>query len=281
MAQPLPTSVAAVQIVQALVARELVEGLGLPERRASDLLGIVPSSVSQYLSGKRLGPVLSTYLGHRGAREIARRTADRLISGAGAPRVLLEAAIELEEVLGGSTARPSGDAAPGLSVELQRKIPNWLRHRIAGEQNAVAECMRLAQRSRDELTRALFRQIASDSLRHAEIVASLAAYLDRGVTSSAPTGIDRTDVEALIQREHEAEASNEIDLGRELGGMLRILWESMESDELKHERLLELLLRDGLAAPPPPAEGDRGALSTPTNPPAARAKRRRGIRSRS
>jgi uncharacterized protein len=115
----------------------------------------------------------------------------------------------------------------------------------------VAECMRLAQRSRDELTRALFRQIASDSLRHAEIVASLASYLDRGVASSSPTGISRADVEQLIQREHEAEETSEVDLAPHLDGMMRVLWESMESDEHKHERLLQLLLEAELA-------GDRG-----------------------
>ena len=236
-----------VQVMQALVARELVQGFGLPERQAASLLGIVTSSVSQYLSGKRLAPTLSPYFGDEEARAIARRTAQELMGGAVGAKVLLGAAIELSEKVSGSHASPSAARKGSLRPELQRKVPRWLRNRIAGEQNAVAECMRLAQRSRDELTRALFRQIASDSLRHAEIVASLAAYLDRGVASSAPSGISREEVEHLIEKEHEAEATSEIDLGPELGGMMRILWESMESDEHKHERLLQLLLEAGLA----------------------------------
>ncbi len=236
-----------VQVMQALVARELVEGFGLPERKAAKLLGIVPSSVSQYLSGKRMGPTLASYLADPEARALARHTAELLLAGSTGGRAVLEAAIAL-----GEAGAPKGPPArrgssPGLSPELQRKLPGWLRARIAGEQNAVAECMRLAQRSRDELTRALFRQIASDSLRHAEIVASLAAFLDRGIASVAPSGISRTDVEHLIQREHEAEATSQVDIGPELGGMMRILWESMESDEHKHERLLQLLLAAGLA----------------------------------
>jgi uncharacterized protein len=243
-----PTSpVVWVQVMQALVARELVEGFGLSERQTAVLLGIVPSSVSQYLSGKRLGPTLSRFLDDEEARRLARRTAQQLMAGGAGSRAVLEASIALGERASppetSAHALPSSD---GLNPELRRKIPGWLRDRIAGEQSAVAECMRLAQRSRDELTRALFRQIASDSLRHAEIVASLAAYLDRGVSTSAPTGITRADVEDLIRREHEAEETSEIDLGPELGGMMRILWESMESDEKKHERLLELLLDAGL-----------------------------------
>ena len=242
-----PSPVVFVQVMQALVARELVEGVGLPERRAARMLGIVPSSVSQYLSGKRLGPTLSAYLDDPAAQDLARRTAERLRAGAPGPRAVLEAAIALGERTSRARPRRAADAG-GLPPRLRRKVPGWLRQRIVGEQNAVTECMRLAQRSRDELTRALFRQIASDSLRHAEIVASLAAYLDRGVAYSAPTGITRDDVEHLIRREHEAEATSEIELGPELGGMMQILWESMESDEKKHERLLELLLASNLGA---------------------------------
>ncbi|MCI4326063.1 MAG: hypothetical protein L3K16_00255 [Thermoplasmata archaeon] len=247
MPDALPSPVVFVQVMQALVARELVEGFGLPERQTAVLLGIVPSSVSQYLSGKRLGPTLSTYLGDEEARRIAHQTAQKLMTGSVSTRVVLEAAITLGERFGSRPPEGKGTKNDGLRPELQQKVPEWLRDRIRGEQNAVAECMRLAQRSRDELTRALFRQIASDSLRHAEIVASLAAYLDRGVASSAPTGITRRDVEQLIRREHEAEETSEIDLGPALGGMMRILWDSMESDEKKHEHLLQLLLDSGLA----------------------------------
>jgi uncharacterized protein len=249
-----PSPVAWVQVMQAMVARELVEGFGLPERKAADLLGVVRSSVSQYISGKRLGPKLARYLADEGARRLARTTAQRLMSSGGDARLVLEAAIALDEMFAptGSVGRTGTPRAPSNPVH--RDTPRWLRNRIAGEQNAVAECMRLAQRSRDELTRALFRQIASDSLRHAEIVASIAAYLDRGVSASVPTGITRADVEHLIAREHEAEKTSEGDLAPELGGVMRILWDSMEADERKHELLLQKLLESS----EPTGPGRRG-----------------------
>jgi len=237
-----PSPVAWVQVMQALVARELVEGFGLPERQAARLLGIVPSSVSQYLSGKRLGPMLGRFLGNEEARRVARRSAQELMEGHGDPKVVLEAAVLLSHRFGPGHRLPKKSAGPPDGKGVGREVPRWLRHRIAGEQNAVAECMRLAQKSRDELTRALFRQIASDSLRHAEIVASLAAYLDRGISSSVPTGITRGDVQDLVRKEHEAEASMEGDPGPDLGGVMKILWQSMEADERKHELLLEALL---------------------------------------
>lgn len=246
MSPTAPSPVVWVQVMQALVARELVEGFGLPERKAASLLGIVPSSVSQYLSGKRLGPTLAAYLGNEEARRIARRAAQALMTDSGGTRAVLEAAIALGERMGSDPVRRADLPPTEAPADRQRALPRWLRNRIAGEQNAVAECMRLAQRSRDELTRALFRQIASDSLRHAEIVASLAAYLDRGISSSVPTGITRSDIERLIAREHDAEATGGGDLGPDLGGVMRILWDSMEADERKHELLLEKLLSSDL-----------------------------------
>lgn len=253
---PAPSAVAGVQVMQALVARELVERFGLPERRAAALLGIVPSSISQYLSGKRLGPALAAYWNDEGARRLARRAAQQLVQGAGGPRSVLEAALALGER---PPSSPSAPVASGPPATPSRETPLWLRHRIEGEQQAVAECMRLAQRSRDELTRAIFRQIASDSLRHAEIVASLGELLDRGISSSRPSGITPTDVEALIARERAAEEAGDAGRRDGLGGVMGILWESMEADERKHELLLARLL-DAAREPPasaPPAGASR------------------------
>jgi transcriptional regulator with XRE-family HTH domain len=247
-----------VQVAQGLVARELVEGFGLSERQAAETLGLVPSAVSQYLSGKRLRRTLAGFESSEAARGVVRKAAQRLVTSQGDDRAtstLLETAIAL------SGASPSGGRSrrttAGLGAAQGRGNTAWIRHRIAGEQAAVTECMRLAQRSRDELTRAVFRQIASDSLRHAEIVAALAAYLDRGISRTVPSGITRADVRRLIAREHAAEESSAGDPGERFGGVMRILWESMVSDERKHDRLLELLLRAEFPSDPKSRRGSR------------------------
>ena len=261
--------VAQVQVMQALTARELVEGFGLPERQAAGLLGLAPSAVSQYLSGKRLGPKLVGPWDDQRARRIARETAQQLMAGAGGPELVLGAAIAFQALP--APPRRTSERRAGRPPAVPGGVPRWLRLRVAGEQSAVSECMRLAQRSRDELTRALFRQIASDSLRHAEIVASLAAYLDRGVATSAPTGITRSDVERLIARERAAEATSGATPVPEFGGVMQILWESMEADERKHDLLLRRLLESvggasgrPVADPPEPAPDPAPRETPPT-----------------
>lgn len=239
-----------VQLTQALVAHELVHSFGLSERRTAELLGVVPSAISQYLSGKRLGIPLMAISASDRPRRIARGVAQELIA-TDHPRefstgMILEAA---RAIAGAEPAPPHQEvhgSAAIASRPVDRTIAEFLNRRIALEHAAVADCMRLAQKSRDELTRAIFRQIASDSLRHAEIVASLASYLDRGLHATVATGITRSDIERMIRKEQEAESRTVAGLADELGGVMGLLWQSMEADERKHEVLLRHLLAPGL-----------------------------------
>lgn len=238
-----------VHVLQGLVVRELVEDLGVSGRRAAELLGVAPSAVSQYLSGRRLRAVFPAFPARGEARRIAREVARRLLempSGRAAPpRILLEAAAELAERTDGGRDLPRA-TEPDEGVP-DREIIRALRQRVRGEQAAVTSCMQLAQKARDELTRAIFRQIASDSLRHAEIVTSLAAYLDRGTASAHASGISRRDVIRLIAKEKAAEEGGP-DLTKWLGGTMGLLATSMEADERKHDELLRGLLASGFLA---------------------------------
>lgn len=253
-----------VQLTQALVAHELVHSFGVSERKTAELLGVVPSAVSQYLSGKRLGIPLQAISANEAPRRVARSVAQELIV-TDHPReysagLILDAARAIAGAVPAERKHASPERRDVAPRPVDRAISDFLRRRIALEQGAVADCMRLAQKSRDELTRAIFRQIASDSLRHAEIVASLASYLDRGLHATVATGVTRADVERMIRKEHEAESGSVRGLDDELGGVMSILWESMESDERKHEVLLEHLLTPGLLPGGEPApQGHRRA----------------------
>src|SRR3990170_2816540 len=220
-----------VQALQGLVARELVEGMGVSGRRAAELLGIAPSAVSQYLSGRRLRTLFPAFASREDARRVARRVAQALAglpSGKVAPpRLLLEGAAELAEKTGVSKGVALGAEGPAEAVP-DRELGRALRRRVVGEQAAVAGCMHLAQK-------------ASDSLRHAEIVASLATHMDRGTASTSASGITRRDVEKLIQAERDAEKEGP-DLSRWFGGTMGLLAASMEADERKHDELLRGLL---------------------------------------
>jgi predicted transcriptional regulator/rubrerythrin len=244
-------SISWVHLLQALAAREGVEQLGLSSRRVAELLGLAPSAVSQYLSGKRVERGFLAYASNEQARAIARRTMEGLIEAqeaSGPPtRVILEGAAALSELPESPERRTlATPKEPGGDTSVQmRELAKWLRQRVKAEQVAVTQCMRLAQKARDELTRALLRQIASDSLRHAEIVASLAPYIDRGVSGAYASGITRKEIEALIEGERRAEAQADSASAQRLQGTMALLISSMEADERKHAELLRGLLDSG------------------------------------
>jgi uncharacterized protein len=236
-----------VALLQSLIARELVEQLGLTTRRTAQLLGIAPSAVSQYLHGHRREGMVEEFGGRPEIIAVAHRAAVALAQTprgtAARSRSVLEAAAKVADLVGTGGPRPRRAAAERVDREVLRQ----LRERIAAEQAAVTACMKLAQKARDELTRAIFRQIASDSLRHADIVASLEVYLEAGTSRSVASGIDRSDVERLIREEHDAEAHGGAELTIALGGVMKLLAQSMADDEEKHERLLAGLLKEGFA----------------------------------
>lgn len=234
--------------MQAMVAREMVERMGVPVRRAAELLGIAPSAVSQYLTGKRQQVLAEEFLLRGDISTITRELALQLVesqeTGATSPRLILEAAARMSELVSGTAARK---VRVRLGNPPDRALVKQLRQRIAAEQESVTECMQLAQKARDELTRAIFRQIASDSLRHAEIVASLSTYLERGVNHTLASGISTTDVEQLIASERTAEAQTSSYLQKHVGGVMSLLLLSMKADERKHDELLSGLLHHGFS----------------------------------
>ena len=245
------TSLQWVQLLQALAAREGVEQLGLSSRRVAELLGLAPSAVSQYLSGRRGEKRFLAYSTNERARSIARRAIEGLIeageAGRGSTKLVLKGATALSELpeRGSRGGLPPLRPREGNRSQGLRRLAKWLRQRVKTEQVAVTQCMRLAQRARDELTRALLRQIASDSLRHAEIVASLAPYIDRGVSGAYASGITRREIESLIEGERRAETQADSTSTRHLQGTMAILIASMEADERKHADLLRGLLDSG------------------------------------
>ena len=268
MSRARTASISWVHLVQALAAREGVEQLGLSSRRVAELLGIAPSAVSQYLSGKRVERGFLAFATNEQARAIARRTIEGLIdaqeAGRSPTRLVLEGATALSELpeTGERHEAAAVPPAPGQGSQDLRRLSRWLRERVRAEQVAVTQCMRLAQRARDELTRALLRQIASDSLRHAEIVASLVPYIDRGVSGAFASGITPKEISALIEGERRAEAQADSASTRHLTGTMAILIASMEADERKHADLLKNLLESGF----PSTRSTPGRKSTRTAP---------------
>jgi predicted transcriptional regulator len=139
MAQKASASTSWVHLLQALASREAVEQMGLSARRVAELLGLAPSAVSQYLSGKRVERGFLAYAADERARTIARRTVESLVeaheSGEGPAPHVLRGAIALSELAQPGPRSPleRATASDDASAVPLRSLAKWVRRRVKAE----------------------------------------------------------------------------------------------------------------------------------------------------
>ncbi|ACB39190.1 transcriptional regulator [Pyrobaculum neutrophilum] len=214
--------------VRALLARELVER-GLSVNETARLLGLTPAAVSMYLSGKRGGELVGVLASDERVMALVRSHAELFVDaakrGARGPIDLTELAKVISNILAQKT--------PGVELE------ELIRERIRLEQETATRAMAYSYRMRNPLVRALFMQIATDSLRHAEILTMILDHLT-GRLKADGLDISEEELEALAQEEASMRESI-ADLYKVGDPVLRALILSIELDEQKHFQLIKAL----------------------------------------
>ena len=220
--------------VRSAVATILVRQHNIRPTDVARALGVSPATVTQYLKG-RAGKV-----------ELLRRDptmwsrvevfSEEVAKGIrfGLTRSWSE---EVEELVMGliRERKASGDRRP-LDDSVRLKILK----RIELEERSAARALELASKSVDPLVSMLLRQIASDSIRHADILMSLLRALEGGASTSAR---DYGVLREMLAFEEQAESENLSELIGSDDPLVRALLMSVDLDERKHEALLKELIR--------------------------------------
>jgi hypothetical protein len=135
---------------------------------------------------------------------------------------------------------PEGSKAVAVAKEKysNAEIKSILAERIKREHDSAMYFLGFAQSSSSYFARILFRQIATDSLRHADIVQALLERVDKPLSGEfGRVSIDIVDKLLEKAREHKEISINEIKerLGPEAG----LLIESIEMDDKEQIVLLK------------------------------------------
>jgi rubrerythrin len=140
------------------------------------------------------------------------------------------------------------ELAMGLLREMkasphQRPLDDSVRFRVLKrielEERSAAKALELASKGDDPLLSVLLRQIASDSMRHADILTTLLRTLEGG----APPPIrDYGVLREMLAFEEQAESENLSELIRSDDPLVKALLMSVDLDERKHEALLRVLM---------------------------------------
>jgi predicted transcriptional regulator/rubrerythrin len=215
------------------VATILVRQHNIRPSDVARVLGVSPATVTQYLKGRT------------GKIELLRRD----------PTLWSRIEVFSEEVAKGirfgltrSWSREVEELAMGLMREMkasarQRPLDDSVRFRILKrielEERSAAKALELASKGDDPLLSMLLRQIASDSMRHADILTSLLRAIEGGTSSPAR---DYGTLREMLAFEEQAESENLSELIRSDDPLIRALLMSVDLDERKHETLLRELM---------------------------------------
>ncbi|AAL63324.1 transcriptional regulator [Pyrobaculum aerophilum] len=218
----------ALSAVRALLARELVER-GLSVNETAKLLGLTAAAVSMYISGKRGGELVQELAKDERVMGLIKNHADILVDAA---RKGIRGPVDLTEL---AKVISNIMSQRGQHADLEELI----RSRIRLEQETASRAMTYSYKVKNPLIRALFMQIAADSLRHAEILTMILDYLGGRLRAE---GIDLNEEELEVLAAEEGSMRESIaDLYRIGDPVLRALILSIELDEEKHFQLIRTL----------------------------------------
>lgn len=224
--------------LRAWLARVLMEKHGFSRRKISETLGISPAAVTHYLGGKR-GRIPEDLESPRAAEfveELAAKAAAR--GGRISEAELYDLALSIASIIEDRMRAELKE----VEEHSKQKLLRILRERAQAEHEAAEEFMKAAVGLRSEFTKMLFRQIAGDSIKHADILMATISMLERGgeIKIDVPK---RSELIALLEKEEVAHIHSLDDVKQYLPHRLvKVLLEAVEADERKHARILRSLL---------------------------------------
>ncbi len=163
--------------IRALLTGELISKHALTKKDIAGIIGVTPSAVTQYTAQRR-GQLTQTLSSRKEIRHLLSDLASRLVSDKGTtPEMrsseIVEAAYQILFLLKGSHLEHRREAPP----EMESRI-RLLRGRLQTELREASRSLEVANSVNDDFVKMLFREIATDSMRHADIVSHLMGKLD-------------------------------------------------------------------------------------------------------
>jgi hypothetical protein len=230
--------------LRALLVKGLVQGRGVKKKAAAEALGLSPSAVTQYLQGGRAAEQAKA-LARPDVMQLVDDLCDRVTLRSG--RVMQAEFFELVYSVSGLLQRkPTQKAEVDTAARKGReKLLMTLRGRLQAEQEAAELFMGVAVGLRNDLTRLLFRGVASDSIRHADIVMTIISSIEKGEMVDADLP-DREQLEKLLSYEDTAHVHNLDAVKRYFPNrIISALLATIDADERKHSDLLRRLMAAG------------------------------------
>ena len=223
-------------LIRASLARRLAQ-TGFRVHQIARVLGVTSAAVTQYLKGVR---------GKKSTEDENRKRVIEALADKAAHRITgnLEplSAMELLDTAHQLLAVTSGENILSTRTENdnRNKSTPILTDRLQLELQAAQKCLDIANRAKDDYTRLLLRMIASDSIRHADIISQIISWLQ----AEHEAALELPDRGLLAEILRIEDSASEFSLRKTVRinhKVAKLLLESIDMDEEKHERLIGML----------------------------------------
>lgn len=229
-----------IPVIRARMAETLVRE-GFRPKQVAAALNVTQAAVTQYL-GKKRGVSTATLASiDRLIDPLAEKVAERLRSGGGGVEMveLVETARQVMVMSRGRLVAQEKPKRPERDEALRT-----LRERLKLELTAAEKYLELSNQTADDYSKMLLRMIAADSIRHGDVVSQVISWLEAGRGSDVEMP-GKEILESLVELEdsaHEASLAKNVRIGHPIA---QLLFQWIDADEEKHERIVSQMLRLG------------------------------------
>lgn len=224
--------------LRAVLAERLVNTYGLKKSQVAKALGVSPAAITHYVSGLRgtKGPSQDKSIKDEGVDRLAERMARKISLGM-IDSASTELSIFLQNLVAPQTAQKAS-----VSGYPERSLIQTLIDRLSLEEEAAKRALELSVNASSQLTKMVLKQMAVDSMRHADILMALVHIIEKNEDVDV-TKEDLRMVAEMSSFENKAEEQKLADLPvGNLGPLVKALLTSIDMDEQKHEMLLKIIV---------------------------------------
>lgn len=222
---------------RALVTNEFISEHKLSKADISRILGVSPAAITQYTKEKR--GVLSNELNKNGKikliiEDLAEHLKDKHSKEGQLRRnmTIIDASHNILVIIEGSEKIKSKNTR---QKESKKNI--ILKERLETELREAQKSLEIANKIEDGFGKLLFKEIASDSMRHAEIVSQIMREED--VSNWRLNPKLKKHVKEMIDEEENASEQSLMKILKPKHPAIRAIVQSVDQDELKHKKMLK------------------------------------------
>lgn len=229
--------------VRAVLAKRLATEHGYTKKKIAEALDLSPPAVTLYLTGRRAARVSEELLKNGKAMEYIEELIEKIrTKGSLTHSELYDAAFNILGILQADTKTRIIERHPGREEDETARLLKSLKERIQAEQESAEEFMKTAIELKNDLMRMIFRILASDCIRHADIIMTIVSAIEEKRTIHVDKlGMKRLSM--LLEKEEKAHLQSLDDVKHLLpSGLITILIELVEDDERKHSKILKKIM---------------------------------------